>query len=218
MNNFLLTNSKIIFNSKENQSISLNTNILFCIVSNQGAKMNTLEKLNTTLENGGATTEEALKFFDELESVNLDFMIGRWQGAEFPTNHPMDGLLEASGWYGKEFVDVDQVHPLLFSDGNNNIFKVDPNPTAMNLGLRLPVLKSKAMKPIFTLMNLMLKTEKSQARIRMMEYRQKVSATMIYDNLPINDIFRKIDDNTVLGLMDFKGVPQPFFFVLKRDI
>lgn len=67
-------------------------------------------------------------------------------------------------------------------------------------------------------MNLMLKTEKSQARIRMMEYREKVSTTMIYDNLPINDIFRKIDDNTVLGLMDFKGMPQPFFFVLNRDM
>ncbi len=187
------------------------------IVSNQGAKMNTLEKLNITLENGGATTEEALKFFDELESVNLEFMMGRWQGSEFPTNHPMDGLLEASGWYGKEFVDAEQVHPLLFSDGNNNIFKVDPNPIAMNLGVSLPVFKSKAMKPVFQLMNLMLKTEKSQARIRMMEYRQKVSATMIYDNLPINDIFRKIDDNTVLGLMDFKGVSQPFFFVLKRE-
>ncbi|MEM1169458.1 MAG: DUF4334 domain-containing protein [Cyanobacteria bacterium P01_H01_bin.35] len=180
--------------------------------------MNTLEKLNTTLDNGGASTEEALKFFDELESVNLEFMMGRWQGFEFPTNHPMNGLLETSGWYGKEFVDTEKVHPLLFSDGNKNIFKVDPNPIAMNLGLRLPILKSKAMKPIFSLMNLMLKTEKSHARIRMMEYRQKVSATMIYDNLPINDIFRKIDDNTVLGLMDFKGVSQPFFFVLKRDI
>ena len=67
-------------------------------------------------------------------------------------------------------------------------------------------------------MNLMLKTEKSQARIRMMEYREKVSTTMIYDNLPINDIFRKIDDNTVLGLMDFKGMPEPFFFVLNRDM
>ena len=52
----------------------------------------------------------------------------------------------------------------------------------------------------------------------MIEYREKVSTTMIYDNLPINDIFRKIDDNTVLGLMDFKGMPQPFFFVLNRDM
>jgi hypothetical protein len=39
---------------------------------------------------------------------------------------------------------------------------------------------------------------------------------MIYDQLPINDSFRKIDDNTVFGAMDFKGVPQPFFFVLRR--
>ena len=180
--------------------------------------MKTLEKLMTTLENGGSSTEEALKFFDELGSVNLEFMIGRWQGSEFPTNHPMDGLLEASGWYGKEFVDAEQVHPLLFLDGNNNIFKVYPSPMAIKLGFRFSALKSKAMKPIFTLMNLMLKTEKSQARIRMMEYREKVSATMIYDNLPINDIFRKIDDNTVLGLMDYKSVPQPFFFVLKREM
>jgi len=51
-----------------------------------------------------------------------------------------------------------------------------------------------------------------------MEYRGKVSATMIYDYLPINDVFRKVDDNTVLGLMDFKGMPQPFFFVLDREI
>ena len=86
------------------------------------------------------------------------------------------------------------------------------------MGPGLLALKSHVMKPVFTLMNLMLKTEKSQARIRMMEYREKVSTTMIYDNLPINDIFRKIDDNTVLGLMDFKGMPQPFFFVLNRDM
>ena len=173
------------------------------MVSNQRGNMNTLEKLNTTLENGGASTEEALRFFDELESVNLEFMIGRWQGYEFPTNHPMDGLLKASAWYGKEFVDAEKVHPLLFSDRNNSIFKVYPSPIAMNFGPRLLALKSQVMKPIFTLMNLMLKTEKSQARIPMIEYREKVSAGMIYDNLPINDIFRKIDDNRVLGLMDF---------------
>ena len=38
-----------------------------------------------------------------------------------------------------------------------------------------------------------------------------------YDNLPINDVFRKVDDNTVLGIMDLKGMKQPFFFVLRRD-
>ena len=52
---------------------------------------------------------------------------------------------------------------------------------------------------------------------RMTEYRGVVSATMIYDSLPINDIFRKVDDDTVLGVMDLRFTPQPFFFILLRE-
>jgi len=78
------------------------------------------------------------------------------------------------------------------------------------------MLKNNSLKPLLMLANSLLKTETSQARMRMMEYRGKVSATMIYDYLPINDSFRKVDDNTVLGIMDFKNFPKPFFFILKR--
>jgi len=60
-------------------------------------------------------------------------------------------------------------------------------------------------------------TRRSQARLRLTEYRGKSSATMIYDSLPINDVFRKVDENTVLGIMDMKGVAQPFFFILRRE-
>ncbi len=181
---------------------------------------NTLETVETIIQQGETTTDEALKIFDELEPVDLEFMIGRWKGSGLHTNHPMDGLLEAANWYGKEFVDPECVHPLLFLDNDNKIFKVAPNPTAMSMVTSFPVPKNpnQITKSLFSLINLMFKTESSQARIRMMEYRQKISATMIYDNLPINDAFRKVDDNTVLGLMDFKGVSQPFFFVLRRDI
>ena len=63
----------------------------------------------------------------------------------------------------------------------------------------------------------MLQTEEPKARLRMTEYRGVVSATMIYDSLPINDIFRKVDDDTVLGVMDLRFTPQPFFFVLRRE-
>jgi hypothetical protein len=105
---------------------------------------------------------------------------------------------------------------LLFLGSKGEIFKVAPNPTAMNWVLKLPILKNNSLKPLLMLTNSLLKTETSQARLRMMEYRGKVSATMIYDYLPINDSFRKVDDNTVLGIMDFKNFPQPFFFVLQR--
>ena len=44
---------------------------------------------------------------------------------------------------------------------------------------------------------------------------------MLYDEVPINDMFVKIDENSVLGIMDFKGEPDrlenPFLFILERD-
>ncbi len=178
--------------------------------------METLESPQSILQSGKTTTEKALQLFDGLEPVTLDFMLGRWQGSGLHTAHPMDGLLEASNWYGKEFIDPETVHPLLFLDGQGEIIKVAPQPMAMKWALNMPGIKSDFMKPLLALTNSLLKTEQSQARLRMMEYRGKVSATMIYDYLPINDTFRKVDDNTVLGLMDFKESPQPFFFVLKR--
>lgn len=64
-----------------------------------------------------------------------------------------------------------------------------------------------------------------EASIQMVEFRGVVSATMIYDGAPIFDHFRKVDDNTVMGVMDgkpFAGFPdivangRHYFFFLKR--
>jgi hypothetical protein len=170
------------------------------------------------LEKGTSTQQEALDIFDNLDPVNLDFMIGLWQGSGLQTGHPMDGLLELSGWYGKEFIDPETVHPLLFNKGQRKIFKVAPDPTLMNWMLKISLPRTEALKPLLTRLLLLLKTEKSQARLRMMEYRGIVSATMIYDYLPINDAFRKVDQNRVLGIMDYKMSSQPFFFSLQRVI
>jgi hypothetical protein len=39
---------------------------------------------------------------------------------------------------------------------------------------------------------------------------------MIYDAKPINDVFRRISDDTVMGVMDYRG-GAPYFFILRRD-
>ena len=202
--------SAVIFN--HSLSLSYDSNQIFI----KSKKMETLESCQSILETGKTTTEKALQLFDALEAVNLDFMFGRWQGFGLHTSHPMDGLLEASNWYGKEFINSENVHPLLFLDNHGKIIKVAPISRAMSWALKFPIIKNDFMKPLLRFTTPFLKTEKSQARLRMMEYREKVSATMIYDYLPINDSFRKVDDHTVLGIMDFKDSLQPFFFVLKR--
>ena len=56
-----------------------------------------------------------------------------------------------------------------------------------------------------------------KARLRTTRYRGVDTATMIYDQLPINDVFRKLDDQTVLGAMDLRGIRSPYFFLLRRD-
>jgi hypothetical protein len=159
--------------------------------------------------------EDALELFDSLEPVDIDFMIGRWKGEGYPTGHPHDGQLEAYHWYGKLFESSEDVHPLLFTNRRGEIVRI--NPGAMAAGGQRGGPVSGIAARIFQLLMPLLSTSKSRARLRMTEYRGKMSATMIYDQLPINDVFRKLDDNTVLGVLDHKHVKDPFFFKLKRE-
>lgn len=163
---------------------------------------------------GRVTTEEALALFDALAVVPAEFMLGTWRGAEFPTGHPMDGLLTATGWYGKQFVDAETVHPLLFHTADRRAaFPV--NPARVPVGLTLPA--NRSYHRLITAARPLLGTSKPTARLRMTEYRGRVSATMIYDAKPVNDVFRKVDEDTVLGVMDLRGADRPYFFSLRRD-
>lgn len=56
-----------------------------------------------------------------------------------------------------------------------------------------------------------------RAQIREMVFDGTVSAALIYDQQPIIDYFRKVNDDMVIGLGDIKGKPLEFFFHLTRD-
>ena len=159
--------------------------------------------------------EDALNLFDSLEPVDIDFMMGRWRGEGYPTGHPHDGLLEAYHWYGKDFESSEDAHPLLFSNRRGEVVRINPGAMALAGQRGGPV--SKTAVRIFRLLMPLLSTSKSRARLRMTEYRGKMSATMIYDQLPIHDVFRKLDDKTVIGVMDHKHIEEPFFFKLRID-
>jgi hypothetical protein len=163
------------------------------------------------------STEEALNLFDALQCVDSNTLVGRWRGTEVATHHPLNGLLEACGWYGKDIIDCDRVQPLLFSDNHRSLFALDPQRLPVSLALRLPLPRTKLYHWVLLKVRFVFQTHKAKARVRMVEYRGKVSATILYDNLPICDTFRLIDINTLLGMMDMKGVEQPFFFKLHRD-
>jgi hypothetical protein len=163
------------------------------------------------------TREDALAFFDGLPSVRAADITGRWHGRELATGHPMDGLLAASGWYGKQFDGVDEVHPLLFRDGSGDIFPVDPRKIPLGLAGRLSSTLVERGRSYLGVLKPALRTGRYRARLRDLEHRGVVTAAMVYDHLPIIDVFRRVDADTLLGVMDLRDSPEPYFFILARD-
>ena len=159
---------------------------------------------------------EAFEFFDSLETVETKEMWGLWKGEEIQTGHPFEGMLTAANWYGKKFVDEEHVYPLIFEKGNGNLFA--GNPGVMPLSLPLEKIPNKIMSPAMKIFRPFFNTKKSAARLRQVEFRGKVSSAMIYDQKSIIDVFRKVDDDTLFGVMDIKNRPndKSYFFILRK--
>ena len=54
-------------------------------------------------------------------------------------------------------------------------------------------------------------------------FRGEVTVTMVYDGMPVFDHFKKVDDDTVIGVMNGKGTlvfdgGEHFWFGLERDV
>lgn len=120
-------------------------------------------------------------------------------------------------WHGKKFINEENVHPLVFIAGDNTLFYANPGLIPFNLPFsKIP---KRLLPLLFRMLRPFIRTQKSKARLRMVYYRGKVSASMVYDQLAIIDVFRKVDDNVVLGLMDIKqkSPGASYFFVLYRE-
>ncbi len=168
--------------------------------------------------NDGAAREQALARFDTLAPVEVPQMLGRWRGAGLRSGHRLDGVLEALGWYGKEFRSSDDVDPLLFRRPDGRVRAVDPAFMPVRLGLALPFLaRGRLARAGFGLGQFVLGARGPSARLRKLDHRGVASAAMVYDRQPIIDHFRRIDDDTVLGLMDMRATSAPFFFLLRRE-
>ena len=166
----------------------------------------------------GVDPADALAYFDSLPAVAPGEMHGRWRGSGLVTGSPLDGLLEAYGWYGKEFLDDEAVHPLLFADRSGRPRPVDPSLLPVNL-LRdyAGFLQLWPLRTTLTTMRPLLYTTKPKARLRELTHRGVLTAAMVYDSLPIIDVFRRVSDDVRLGAMDMRGLPAPFLFLLRRD-
>ena len=64
-----------------------------------------------------------------------------------------------------------------------------------------------------------LEAGKGAASLWMVEFRGESTATMVYDGQPILDHFKRVDDDTLMGIMNGKGIladGQHYYFLLER--
>ncbi|KAL4975297.1 hypothetical protein BDW66DRAFT_152110 [Aspergillus desertorum] len=137
--------------------------------------------------------------FNSLPPLRAADLLGRWHGTCALTNHPGIAALNAARWVGKDFHSTEDVDPIISLDPSL------PYPARYSGGED----KSEG-RAVNTLMG--------KARIREVKYNNIVSAAMVYNDKPIIDHFRQIDDRTVMGVMDAAGAVEdhPLYFVLER--
>jgi hypothetical protein len=161
--------------------------------------------------------DAAFTYFDTLQPVSAVELIGLWKGSEVPSGHPFDGVLENLEWYGKRLRADMRADALLFKKSVDRLVPVDPSPIPLNFALRFPRLgRTKVARNLFSHLLKHLRAKGPVASLRMMSFRGETSAAMVYDSKPIIDHFRKIDAETVLGVMTVQGHDRHFFFQLER--
>ncbi|GAB2657122.1 DUF4334 domain-containing protein [Nocardia goodfellowii] len=140
---------------------------------------------------GGVAVTDLDALWHSSEPVRAEDILGEWKGSAFQTGHPLCRALARSRWYGKTFVSLAEAKPLICRAEDGTLF----SDTALGGG--------------------------GEASLWNIEFRGEVTATMVYDARPVFDHFKKLDDVTLMGIMN--GRPdlvladgQHFYFLLER--
>lgn len=80
--------------------------------------------------------QTALEEFRSLPPVAPRELVGLWKGHGIPTGHPLDGVLENLGWFGKRFTSDMRADALLFLSGESRLVALDAKWIPLNLALR----------------------------------------------------------------------------------
>ena len=76
------------------------------------------------------------KEFELLPPLEPREIVGLWRGRGIPTGHPLDGVLENLGWFGKRFNADMRADALLFWSGKRRLIALDPGIVPLRLALR----------------------------------------------------------------------------------
>jgi aryl-alcohol dehydrogenase len=84
------------------------------------------QQLLEVVKSGGELDNETLeRYFDKLEPVDADFLIGSWKGGVFEHSSDDYKMMDQMRWYGKRFVSRDHVEPLLCRREDGSVYSFE---------------------------------------------------------------------------------------------
>jgi hypothetical protein len=161
--------------------------------------------------------QKALDEFQSFAPIEPREMIGLWSGRGFPSGHPFDGVLENLGWFGKRFTPELRADALLFHFDERRLIPIDPARIPLRLDLRFnKVGRMRVARNLFSYLQRGFRARGPVASLKTMSFQGVASAAMAYDDQPIVDHFRKMDDRRIMGAMTIQGDDRIYFFELER--
>ena len=158
-----------------------------------------------------------LQRFRHLPPIEPVALVGLWRGRGIPSGHPLDGVLENLGWFGKRFTPGMRADALLFRSGERRLVAVDPAWIPLRLALRFHRIgRTRMARNLFSNLARRLRANGPVASVRSLPFEEVTSAAMVYEAQPIIDHFRRIDDRRVMGAMVIRGDDRRYFFELER--
>jgi hypothetical protein len=138
------------------------------------------------------STDELDALWADLAPVTVEEILGAWRGGDFSTGHIASTVLDKVHWQGKRFDAPLDAKPLICRGDDGELYS---NLDAGGGG---------------------------EASLWPIEFRGETTATMVYDRMPVFDHFKKVDDQTLMGIMNGKleaafGVTDLYYFWLERD-
>ncbi len=159
----------------------------------------------------------ALERFRSLPSVEPTEIVRLWQGRGIPTGHPLDGVLENLDWFGKRFKADMSADALVFWSRERRLIAIDPARIPLRWALRFHKLGCTRLARIpFSCVRRGFQARGPVACLRMMPFAGAESAAMVYDEQPIVDYFRRVDEKTIMGVMTITGDDRIYFFEQQR--
>lgn len=154
--------------------------------------MTVRERFDALVADPSPAPEDLDALWSDLETLRPEEMLGAWCGGDFATGHPASGLLQKIDWHGKRFDSLTDGHPLICRDENGELY----SNTQYAAG--------------------------GYSSLWEVGFRGETTATMVYDAMAVFDHFKRIDDTTVMGIMNGKleaafGVADHYYFWLERD-